>query len=119
MKNLNILFVCKYNRFRSRIAETYFKKINKTKKIKIKSAGIIIGSPISEEQKSVGRKFGLTIKGQIQGLSSKLLKWQNLIIIVADDVPPQLFRGNKMYGKELIIWKIKDTKKGDKQKNAK
>ncbi len=30
---MNIIFVCKYNRFRSRVAEAYFKKINKDKNI--------------------------------------------------------------------------------------
>ena len=40
----SILFVCKYNRFRSRVAEAYFKKINKNKNISVKSAGIIKGN---------------------------------------------------------------------------
>ena len=37
----NILFVCKHNVFRSKIAEAYFKKVNQNREINAKSAGII------------------------------------------------------------------------------
>ena len=48
-KKTNILFVCKYNRFRSKIAEAYFNKINKNKLVSVKSAGIIRGNPVSKD----------------------------------------------------------------------
>ena len=55
---MNILFVCRYNRFRSRTAEAYFKKINKNKKIKVKSAGIFKGNyPLSPIQVKTGKKL--------------------------------------------------------------
>jgi len=108
MKRLNILFVCKYNRFRSRIAEAYFKKINKNKRIKAASAGIFKGDPVSKEIISIGKKMGLKIKGVPRAINIKLLKWQNMVILVADNVPKKLFSFNKKRGKELIVWKIKD-----------
>jgi len=106
---MNILFVCKYNRFRSRIAKSYFKKINKNKKNKAKSAGLVQGSPLSKDQILSAKKFGINIKGKRRGLSTKLLKWRNMTIIVADDVPLSIFKDNKKYGKKIIIWKIKDA----------
>jgi protein-tyrosine-phosphatase len=115
MKKTNILFVCRYNRFRSRIAEAYFKKINKNKNIQVKGAGLIKGSPIGGEGDKIAKqKYGLNISGKPQGLSSKLLAWQNITIVVADDVPLAVFDRNKKYGKKVISWKIKDvdTKNG-------
>ena len=104
----NILFVCKYNRFRSKIAEAYFNKINRNREIKAKSAGLIRGAPINRLQKKLAKEEGIIIKGRPRGISSKLLKWQNMIVIVADDVPPEIFRDNEEYGKETVVWKIPD-----------
>jgi len=116
MKKTNILFVCKYNRFRSRIAEAYFKKINKNKNIKVKSAGLIKGSPIDKFQKKIAQTYGIKMFGIRKSLSTKLLKWQNITIIVADNVPKAIFGENKIYGKRTIIWKIKDSQEDDVKK---
>ncbi len=109
VKKVNILFVCRYNRFRSRVALAYFNKINKNKNIKAKSAGLIRGMPLNPKTVSIARKLGFNISGKPKGLSSKLLAWQNLTVIVADDVPEQVFDRNKKYGKKVINWKIKDA----------
>lgn len=114
MKKINILFVCRYNRFRSRIALAYFNKINKNKNIKAKSAGLIKGQPLSPFTVGIAKELGLDIKGKTQGLSSKLMAWQNLTVIVADNVPPQVFDKNKRYGKKVIVWRIKDISKNTK-----
>ncbi|MBI2004344.1 hypothetical protein HYS72_02670 [Candidatus Pacearchaeota archaeon] len=108
MKKFNILFVCKYNRFRSRISEAYLRKINKNKRIKADSAGIFKGNPISKKIISIGKKLGLKIKGAPKSINIKLLKWQNIIVIVADNIPKKLFSFNKKRGKKTIVWKIKD-----------
>ncbi|MDO8528451.1 MAG: hypothetical protein Q7S06_00995 [Nanoarchaeota archaeon] len=115
MKKINLLFVCRYNRFRSRIALAYFNKINKNKSIKAKSAGLIKGNPLSPFTIKIAKEeFELDIKGKIQGLSSKLMAWQNMTVVVANDVPSQVFDKNKKYGKEVIVWKIKDVAGSDK-----
>lgn len=106
----NILFICKYNRFRSRIAKDYFAQISKNPLIKAKSAGIIKGSPIDKIEQKICKEMGIDISGKPQGISTKLLKWQNLIVIVANDVPVELFKDNKKYGKKTIVWKIPDNK---------
>jgi len=41
VKKINILFICKHNLFRSQVAENFFNKLNKNKKYKSDSAGII------------------------------------------------------------------------------
>lgn len=103
----NILFVCRYNRFRSRVAAAYFRKVNKNKKIKSGSAGLIKGDPVNPLAAKTAREFGLNIKGKTRGLSSGLLEKQDAVVIVADDVPPQTIK-NKC--KKLIVLKVKDTK---------
>jgi len=108
MEKINILFVCRYNRFRSRIAEAYFNQINKNKKIKAKSAGLIKGNPLSLKTVKLLKNMGIDISGNPKGLSSKLMAWQNYAIIVADDVPEQVFDRNIKYCKKVEVWKIKD-----------
>ncbi len=113
---MNILFVCRYNRFRSRVAAASFKKANKNKRIKIKSAGVIKGNPLSANTIRVADEFGLNIRGSTNGLSSKLMKWQKVTVLVANDVPPALFDRNKEYGKKVIIWKIPDISSRNKKR---
>lgn len=112
---MNILFICKHNLFRSKIAEAYFNKINKNPYIKAESAGAIKGDQLTKEQKKVlnlqyktAKEFGLDIKDKPKSLSTSLLFKQDLIIITANDIGKKLFN-NKKYVKNLIIWKIKDV----------
>lgn len=109
----NILFVCKWNRFRSRIAEAFFKKYNKNSKHEAKSAGVVRGHlPLDKPEVIGAKEFGIELKGIPRGLTSELMRWQDIIIIVADNVPVILFSDNKKHGKKTILWKIKDNKYG-------
>jgi len=115
----NILFVCKHNVFRSKVAEAYFKKVNKNKGLKANSVGIIKQDVVSEIEKKLikfqrktAKEFGIGIKRKSKSLSVSLLKKQDIIVIVADDVPPIIFN-NKFYLKsklKIIVWKIPDVK---------
>lgn len=109
MTTKNILFVCRFNRTRSRVAEAYFNKICKNKNIRAKSAGLFKGSPVGDSDIKLAKKFGIDIRGRVKGISSKLLSWQTLTIIVADDVPTEIFNRNRKHGMKLLVWKIKDT----------
>ncbi|MBI2629167.1 hypothetical protein HYW74_03720 [Candidatus Pacearchaeota archaeon] len=111
----NILFICKHNRFRSKVAEAVFNKLNKNKKIKAKSAGIIIGSPVSKIVISISKKKGYKISGKPQGLSTDLLKWADIYVIVADNVPREIFGNVTKYRKKLILWKIRDASEYNKK----
>jgi len=48
MKTKKIIFICRGNVFRSRIAENYFKKKNKNKNIKVISGGVMKCNPAGE-----------------------------------------------------------------------
>jgi len=112
---MNVLFICKFNRFRSKVAEAVFKKLNKNSKNKVKSAGIIRGSPSDKDQVAVAKEMGFDINSAPHGLTTEMLKWHDLAVIVADDVPRDILRDNKKYGKELEVWKINDVYTGDKK----
>lgn len=111
-EKINILFICRANCFRSKVSEAYFKKINKNKRIKVKSAGIIRGYRQSPIQIKTAKEFGINIESKPRGISTKLLKWTDILIIVADDVPSSIFayEKRKKYIKKLIAWKVKDVK---------
>lgn len=101
---MNILFICKHNKFRSKIAEAFFKKLNKNKKHKTKSAGIIRGSRIGEKIKKYAKEYKLKINSQPRSLTTDLIRWADLIVIAADNVPKYLFSKKK-----IKVWKIPDT----------
>ena len=113
----NILFVCKHNMFRSKIAEIYFNKINRNKSIKTESAGLIKGNlPLDKQEVNVAKEFGIKLKGNPKGLSIDLIKKQNLIIIVANDVPKETFNKKEYINFKtttIIKWKIVDKIDGD------
>jgi protein-tyrosine-phosphatase len=107
---MKILFICKYNLFRSRVAEEYFKKINNNKEIKIFSRGIIIGKTPRKEHVNLSKELlGINIrKRKPLPLNIKDLKKADLIIVTADDIPKILFNHNSLKNKKIIFWKIKD-----------
>ncbi|MDP2672825.1 MAG: hypothetical protein Q8O84_03370 [Nanoarchaeota archaeon] len=105
---MNILFICKFNRYRSKAAEAYFNKINKNKNFKAKSAGLIRGEPINKKVTKILEKIGVAPKGKPRGLDREILKWQDILVIVGDNVPPSIFKDKRISGKKLIVWKINE-----------
>jgi protein-tyrosine-phosphatase len=109
---MNILFVCKYNRFRSRIAERYFNKINKNRDIHAESRGIIKGDyPLSKSEVSIAKNMGIDISGRPRAMDVGFLKNIDLIIIVADNVPKKVFYTT--FKNRIISWKITDIEHND------
>lgn len=108
---MKILFVCKHNRFRSKVAEAYFKKINKNKNIVVTSAGVFFGNPVAKNVIDIGKKYGLKIDLRPRGLREDYLNEFDLFVIVANNVPKSLFNR----AKKLIVWKIKDISQNDKK----
>jgi protein-tyrosine-phosphatase len=110
-KMKKITFVCKYNRFRSKIAEAYFKKINKNKSILSGSAGVILGTyPLDNKEVRIAKKLGITLSGRPRSLTSKEVSETDLIVIVADNVPKEIFRSkNGKYRREVRVWDIADV----------
>ncbi len=115
----NILFICKHNVFRSKVAEAYFNKINRNKEINADGAGIIEADVLSKAeikvsnfQRKIAKEFEIDVIKGSKSLSISLLRKQDIIIIVADDVPGYIFN-NKNYLKpnlKIITWKIPDIK---------
>ncbi len=117
----HILLICRYNRFRSVFAEAFFNKYNKDKSAIAKSAAPIRGMPLSDNVKKLAKEFKVEIKNKPQGLTSKLMQWQNITVIVADDVPKSLFNKNMRYGKKVIHLHIPDVRRnnvGEMRKTA-
>jgi len=110
-RTFNILFVCRHNRFRSQVAEDYFNKVNKNKHIVAKSAGIFPGPPISERLKTIAKKFGIRLNGRPRGVDVNLLKWQDMIVAVSDDISSKLFNYGP-YRNKVVEWKIEDEYEG-------
>jgi protein-tyrosine-phosphatase len=107
---MNILFVCKYNKFRSQVAEAFFNKYNKNKSFNVKSAGLFQGSyPLDKDQVGVAKEFGILINKKPEKLNQKLINWADIIVDVADDVPPSMFEAEKN-GKKLFYYPNPDTK---------
>ena len=109
---MNILFVCKHNRFRSKVAEAFFLHYNKNKKINVKSAGVSLDMMrpfVAQSVHDEMRKRGVKIyDDRAHSVNPEVLKWANRIVIVADNVLFDGFSKNK-----IEVWKIKDTSQED------
>ncbi|MBU2640124.1 MAG: low molecular weight phosphatase family protein [Nanoarchaeota archaeon] len=110
---MKVLFVCKYNRFRSKVAEGFFNKLNKNKNLTASSAGIFQGYPVTSIVKELAKEFEIKITSTPKTISEDMLKQFNYIIIVANDVPASLFDHD--FCKNVIVWKIPDTNANDKE----
>ncbi len=115
---MNILFVCKHNRFRSKVAEALFKHHYKGDFVRVKSAGTIVDLMhpyVARSVHTVLKEKGISVRddGAVK-LDSFLLKWADKIIIVADNVSPDMFRDKEMIGsKPVAFWPIGDTSESD------
>jgi protein-tyrosine-phosphatase len=108
---MKILFICKYNAFRSRIAEEYFKKINKNKKVQAISRGFIMDGKADNEQVKLAKNIlGLNIaKRNPLPIRLQDLIDTDLIVVVANDIPKIMFNYAPVSLKnKIIFWKVKD-----------
>ena len=110
MKPKKILFVCKHNRFRSKIAEAYFNKIKMNKKIQVKSAGLVTGKKVAPSVVKEIKSFNGKVDRTSRNLTEDLVRWSDITVIVANNVPKYFF---KNYGSKVIVWKIPDTTQGN------
>jgi len=114
---MNILFICKHNRFRSRVASSYFNQINKNKRYISKGAGIYPDNfPLDKDEVGISKELEIDIRGKPKKLDNELLKWQDKIIIVADDVSKSKINSKNRYNIE--VWKIRDVDNAKDVKKA-
>ena len=112
-----ILFVCKYNRFRSQIAEQFFKEYNKDKNISARSAGIFKGLyPLDKTESNSAKEFGIEIKKEPEAISIEVLRNIDVVVIVANDVPKELFLYEGRYLQEVEKWEIPDNFDGNQDR---
>ncbi len=112
IESVKILFVCKHNRFRSKVAEAFFNKYNKNEKNEVKSAGIAldfmrpyVAEDVYKILEDMDVKIGDTIARKID---EELIRWSDKIIIVADNVEEGMF-GTK----DVEVWKVEDCGEND------
>lgn len=109
---MNILFICKHNRFRSKVAEALFKKY--ASKDNVKSAGmkLDIGFPyVAPVVKEVLKEYGIKhVEDKPQLINKQLIGWAEKIIVVADDVSPDNFPRDK-----IEVWSIQDCHQDDEE----
>ena len=120
---MKILFVCKYNAFRSRVAEEYFRKINKNRNVHVLgSRGFIMGGHSDKVQQEVSKKIlGININERNpRPITIQYLKEADKIIVVANDIPKIMFNyWNAPIMKKVVVWKIKDEQKRNKKNISK
>jgi len=115
---MKILFICKYNVFRSRIAEEYFNKINKNRNIKVISRGLIMGEAPAKAHVKVSKEL---LNVNILSRKPLPLKIQDiqkadLVIVTANDIPSIIFNHHSIKSaKKIIFWKIKDEQLGNER----
>ena len=108
---MNILFICRHNRFRSKVAEAIFNKLNRNKSIKAESAGIIKDIPASKNVRKVMKDKRMKLKSIIsRRFNEGIIKRTDIIVIVADNVSKGIFR---KFRKKIIVWKISDVSQSD------
>ena len=114
-----ILFICKHNVFRSRVAEEYFKKINRNKDIEVISRGIIMGGNSDSAQREVSKnllKINISKRGP-KPLTIPEMLAADLIIVVANDIPKVIFNYQRISVKrKAIIWKVPDEQRMNMKK---
>lgn len=108
---MKILFICKHNRFRSKVAEASFKKYNKNRNDKARGVGVYEDNdPLDKYEVLAAKEVGIELKGKPVQISDKSISWADMIIITADDVPKKRFEN---LNKNLVVWKIKDSTSND------
>ena len=115
MTSKKILFVCKYNAFRSRVAEEYFNKTSSENKSI--SRGIIMGENSDWVQRNIAKSLlGINIaKRKPLPLTFQSMRDADLIVVAANDIPKIIFNYPlPSIQKKLIIWKIKDEQARNK-----
>ena len=116
-----ILFICMWNRFRSKFAEQYFNQINKNKKFKAESVGVIeVNGPLKPIERSrnkfLKQKYKLALSKKSRGINMKALDEAYKIIVVANDVPLEIIKQRKRWKDKFTYWNIKDVSNDDKEK---
>jgi len=89
-----VLFICRHNRFRSKVAEALFKKYNKNKNIKAESGGtdpdyLLVAKNVVKALKEFEIK---RVNMYPRKISEKLINNSDIIVIVANNINKKTLR---------------------------
>ncbi len=108
---MKILFICKHNRFRSKVGEALFRKYAGTQH-QVKSAGVELRplTPyVAPLVKKVLASYGITsVADAPLPVSDSLIAWADRIIVVANDVDASLFPSEV-----TDVWPVTDCSQED------
>lgn len=109
---MNILFICKFNRFRSKVAEALARHYIRRKDVEIRSAGILVDfiRPfMAKEVVEIIRNKGIeNIDERSMLLNEQAIQWADKIIVVASDCPL-----GKLPPERIEIWPVEDASEQD------
>lgn len=108
---MNIVFICRHNRFRSKVGEALFNKYAGPMH-KAKSAGVKLDPffpYVAPAVKNALKTYGvLSVVDAPTLVSDTLISWADRIIVVADNVDPSLFPASK-----VEHWPVRDCDQDD------
>src|SRR3989344_1858010 len=108
-----VLFVGMHNRFRSKVSEAIFDKLNKNKNFKSEGAGFLLDQSrlfVAPTLIWEMKKRGYKIKREPRQLTREIANGADIIVISADNVPEDFFFDVKA---KIIKWEIGDCHEMD------
>ena len=116
---MNILFICKHNRFRSKVAEAFWKKFFKNDgRFTVQSAGVqcdparaYVARYVHQVMKEHETKI---VDERPRVVDDAVLERAERIIIVADNVDKNIFSAEVQ--KKCEVWKIEDADESELEK---
>lgn len=112
---MNILFVCKHNRFRSKVAEALWHALVKDERFAVKSAGIARDAMrayvAANVYRAVEERGAKIVDEQSHAVSEQAIRWAECIVVVADNVDIRMFPAEK-----TEVWKIRDADESELEK---
>ena len=110
---MKILFICKHNRFRSKVGEALFRNYAQSSH-QVKSAGVelrLLTPYVAPLVKKTLASYGVTSVVDAPTLiSDSLITWADRIIVVADNVDASLFPSDV-----TEVWPVSDCSQEDEQ----
>ncbi len=108
---MRILFVCKANRFRSKVAEAIFNSYLERKKVsgfEVKSAGEridILRPYVAKVVMNILKERGVGVRDEgSRKIDDNLIEWADKIVVAANNVNLDIFPNEKME-----VWNIEDA----------
>ena len=108
-----ILFVCKFNRYRSNVALALFNKYNKNQNVIAKASGVVQGPPVLEKMERVANEFGVSLNKKPKHLTEYDYSWADLVVTIGNDLPSIVFEHISGRPRKVISWELADVEQFD------